>query len=143
MTRTMFTRAAVLAAVAAAGMTGLAAQKTEPQKEKDKPKGELLKTVLDAKATFDKDKKKLTVEATGQVPTGGWADAKLTPKEAKTAPKDGIYELDLTAVRPTGIVPQVISKVTATYTWDNPPADLKGVKVNGDGDGAKTVKVQK
>lgn len=139
-----FMRALVLAAVAAAGMTAVAAQKVEPApKEKEKAKGELLKTVIDAKAEWDKDKKALTITAVGQVPTGGWKDAKLTRRETKDAPKDGVYEFDLTAVRPDGIVIQVISKVTAKETWKDPPADLKGIKVYGDGDGAKTIKIEK
>jgi hypothetical protein len=33
--------------------------------------------------------------------------------------------------------------VTAKHTWDNPPADIKGVKVYGEGAGAKTVKFEK
>jgi hypothetical protein len=134
MTRTI--RAAGLAAAALAGMAALAAQK-------EKPKGEVLKTVIDATAAFDKDGKVLTVTATGQVPTGGWTGAKLTRREAKEAPKDGVYEFDLTAVRPDGIVTQVISKVTATEKWENPPADLKAVKINGAEKGAKTVPVGK
>ncbi|MBP3958579.1 hypothetical protein J8F10_25295 [Gemmata sp. G18] len=111
--------------------------------DKKETKGEALKTVIDVNYEFDKDKKKLTVNATGQVPTGGWKDAKLTPRVMKEAPKDGIYEYDLTAVRPTGIVTQVVSKVKASHTWDNPPADIKGVKVYGVGGGAKTIKFDK
>jgi hypothetical protein len=138
---TKFARVGALVVFTLVSVTLVAAQK-EPAKE-DKPKGELLKTVIDATAEFDKDKKKLTITATGQVPTAGWKDAKLTPKAVKEAPKDGIYEVELTAVRPDGIVAQVISKVKATYTWEKPPADLKGVKVLGAGEGAKTVKVEK
>jgi hypothetical protein len=126
-----------------AGMGALAtAQKKEPPM-KEEPKGEVLKTIIEATAEFDKDRKKLTITAVGQVPTGGWTGAKLTRKVVKDAPKDGIYEFEMTAVRPTGFVTQVISKVKATETWENPPADLKGVKVLGAGDGAKTAKVGK
>lgn len=137
---TKFVRAAVLALFAAGGVTMLAAAQKEKEKE---VKGELLKTVIDATAEFDKDKTKLTITAVGQVPTGGWKDAKLTPKETKEAPKDGVYEFELTAVRPTGIVTQVVSKVKATYTWEKVPADLKGVKILGDEKGAKTVTIEK
>jgi hypothetical protein len=133
-----FVRAAAFA-VAAAAIT-LSASADE---KKDAKKGEVLKTVTEATYEFDKDKKKLTVHATGQVPTGGWKDAKLTPRATKEAPKDGIYEYDLTAVRPDGIVTQVISKVKASHTWENPPADIKGVKIYGAGEGAKTVKFDK
>jgi hypothetical protein len=114
-----------------------------PAEDKKEKKGEVLKTIIDAKVNFDKDKKTLTITAIGQVPTGGWKDAKLTPRKTKDAPKDGIYEFDMTAVRPTGIVTQIVSKVTAKYTWQSPPADLKGIKVYGVGAGAKTIKVEK
>lgn len=136
-----FVRAGAFALVAAAlTLTVSVAQDQKDEKEK---KGEVLKTILDVTYDFDKDKKKLTVNAVGQVPTGGWKGAKLTPRKTKDAPKDGIYEYDLTAVRPTGIVTQVISKVKASHTWDNPPADIKGVTVHGAGKGAKTVKFDK
>lgn len=132
-----------LAALALVAMTSLAlAQKSEPA-QKDRPKGVLLKTVIDASATFDAEKKVLTITAVGQVPTGGWSGAKLTRKDPKATPKDGIYEFELTAIRPTGIVTQALSKVKASEKWENPPADLKGIKVLGAGEGSKTVKVEK
>jgi phenylpyruvate tautomerase PptA (4-oxalocrotonate tautomerase family) len=134
------TRAAAFA-VAAVALTVTVA--VAEDKKSEEAKGEVLKTVIDATYDFDKEKKKLTVNAVGQVPTGGWKDAKLTRRATKDAPKDGIYEYDLTAVRPTGIVTQVISKVKASDVWENPPADIKGVKVYGVGDGAKTVKFDK
>lgn len=138
---TKFIRAAVLSAFAAASMTALAvAQK--PEKD-EKAKGELLKTVINATAEFDKEKKTLTIEAVGQVPTGGWKDAKLKKKETKEAPKDGIYEFELTAIRPTGIVTQALSKVTATEKWENPPGDLRQIKILGAGESTKTVKIEK
>lgn len=110
--------------------------------KKDEPKGEKLKTIISVTCELGKDKKTLTVTAVGQVPTGGWKDAKLVRRKSKEAPKDGIYEYDMTAVRPTGIVTQVISKVTAKDVWEDPPADLKGVKVYGAGGGAKEAKVE-
>lgn len=131
-----FMGAALLTAAASLAVTAAADDK------KGEPKGEKLKTILSVTCELDKGKKTLTVTAVGQVPTGGWKGAKLVRREAKEAPKDGIYEYDMTAVRPTGIVTQVISKVTAKDTWEDPPADLKGVKVYGDGDGAKAAKVK-
>jgi hypothetical protein len=142
---TKFARALGLAVAAGLAITAVAAaEKPEPvQKDKEAPRGEVLKTVISATAEFDKDKKKLTINAVGQVPTGGWSGAKLTRKETKTPPKDGIYEYELTAIRPTGIVTQALSKVNATAEWENPPADLKVVKILGAGEGANTVKVEK
>ena len=118
-------------------------QDKKPDDKKEEKKGEVLKTIIDVTYEFDKDKKKLTVNAVGQVPTGGWSGAKLTPRATKESPKDGIYEYELTAVRPTGIVTQAISKVKASHTWENPPADIKGVKVYGADKGAKTIKFDK
>jgi hypothetical protein len=123
-------------AVAAACFTSASADD-----KKDAPKGEVLKIVLSATAELSADKKKLTVTAVGQVNTGGWTGAKLTPKPDQK-PKDGVYVYELTAVRPTGIVTQALSKVKAEHTWENPPADLKGVKILGADRGAKTVEVK-
>lgn len=128
-----------LFAVAAAVLT----LSVSAEDKKDEPKGEKLKTIISVEYAFDKEKKTLTVTATGQVTTGGWKGAKLTPRATKEAPKDGIYEYDMTAVRPTGFVTQAISKVKAEHKWENPPADIKGVKVYGDGAGVKTVKFDK
>ena len=132
----------VAAFVVATAVALTASAEDKKPDDKKEAKGEVLKTVIDVTHEFDKDKKKLTVTAIGQVPTGGWKDAKLTPRAIKEAPKDGIYEYDLTAVRPTGIVTQALSKVKASHTWDNPPADMKGIKVYGSGE-AKTVKFDK
>src|SRR5262245_57379358 len=121
-----FVRFAALAVVASALAFPVSfAEDKKPDEKKDEKKGEVLKVTIDVKAAYDKDKKTLTVTAVGQVPTGGWKDAKLVRREAKEAPKDGIYEYDITAVRPDGFVTQVISKVTAKDVWENPPADLK------------------
>ena len=46
-------------------------------------------------------------------------------------------------MRPTGIVTQALAKVKASHTWDNPPADIKGVTVYGEGAGAKTITFDK
>ena len=130
----------VCAAALAFGLVavgGAAAQKKEKE-----AKGEVLKTVKSVTATLSKDKKSLVVDVVGEVPTGGWKDAKLTRRTYVKAPADGVYEYDLTAVKPDGIVTQVISEVKASDTWENPPAGLKGVKVYGVGDGAKTAKIE-
>jgi hypothetical protein len=134
MLRTLF---AVALAVAAAGL----ASSVSADDKKDAPKGEVLKVVITATAELSADKKKLTVTAVGQVNTGGWSGAKLTPKPDQK-PKDGVYEYELTAIRPTGIVTQALSKVKAEHVWENPPADLKAVKILGADKGAKTVEVK-
>lgn len=138
------TRAVAVVIGCLLGLASATAQRPDgPAKDKEVPKGEVLKTIIEVTVEFDKDKKKLTVNAIGQVNTGGWKDAKLVRKAVKDAPKDGIYEYEMTAVRPTGIVTQALSKVKAGDVWENPPADLKGIRVLGAGDGAKTAKVEK
>ncbi len=135
-----FVLAAALAVVAAALTTASAEDKKEPKEEKP---GEVLKVIINVTHSFSDDKKALTVTAVGQVPTGGWTGAKLIPRKYKDKPADGIYEYDLTAVRPTGIVTQALSKVRGDHRWTNPPADIKGIKVYGTGEGAKTIKFDK
>jgi hypothetical protein len=103
--------------------------KPDPQEKRP----ELVKTVIEVTAQFDPDTKTLTVTAVGQVPSGGWKDAKLARKAAKDPPQDGVYEYELTAVAPAGAAPQVLAKVKAVDLWENPPADLKGVRVLGPG----------
>lgn len=132
-----FVFAAALAVLAAALTTASAEDKKE-----EKP-GEVLKVIINVTHSFSEDKKALIVTAVGQVPTGGWTGAKLTPRKYKDKPADGIYEYDLTAVRPTGIVTQALSKVKGDHKWTNPPADIKGIKVYGVGEGAKTIKFDK
>ena len=127
----------VAAAVVLAGAA--VAQKGDDKKDK----GEVVKAITDVTVSYSKDRKEFVVTATGTVPTGGWSGAKLTRRDTKKAPADGVYEYDLTAVKPSGIAIQVISEVKATDRWKTPPADIKGVKVYGVGEGAKTVKVEK
>jgi hypothetical protein len=134
--------AAAFFAAAAFTVALASADDKKPDEKKDEKKVEVLKTIVEVTYDFDKDKKKLTINAIGQVPTGGWKDAKLVRRATKDAPKDGIYEYDMTAVRPGGIVTQIVSKVKASDTWENPPADIKGVKVYGSVE-AKTVKFDK
>src|SRR5690349_20524874 len=115
----------VLAVAASAALTAA----STAQKSNVEPKRELLNTVFDVKYAWDDDKKAVTITATGQVTTGGWMNAKLALRPTKTPPKDGIYEFELTAVAPEGFATQALSKITAIEKWQNPPADMKGVRV--------------
>ena len=71
----------------------------------------------------------VTVCAKGAVPTGGYSRPSLRP--VGRAGHGGVYDLDFTAVRPEGIATQMVSPISATFTWNEPPADLKGVRVRG------------
>jgi hypothetical protein len=48
------------------------------------------------------------------------------------APADGIWEYDMLTCKPSGIVAQVITPVTAKDKWESPPQSLKGIRVHGD-----------
>ena len=81
----------------------------------------------------------LVITATGVVPTGGWTEITLLPRETARPPADGIYEFDLLAVRPSGPAIQVLTKVQASYTWKAYPAnEVRGIRVYGSGQGVKT-----
>ncbi|MDB5311757.1 MAG: hypothetical protein JWO38_5959 [Gemmataceae bacterium] len=136
--RGLFLAAGVAVAVALGG-----SQVRADKDKKPDAKGQVVKKVtgVDVKG-LDSDPPFLDVTATGEVPTGGWTGTKLTRRTYVKPPADGVYEYDLTAVPPAGIAAQVISKVTATDRWKDPPKDIKGVKVYGAGDGVKTVKFE-
>ena len=72
----------------------------------------------------------VTVCARGTVPTGGWREPQIRPAPRATV-HAGIYDLDFTAVRPSGLATQMVSPITATFVWRSAPADLKGVRVRG------------
>ena len=70
----------------------------------------------------------LLVVAHGTASTPGWENPELLLLEK--VPEDGIYEFDFCAEPPTGIVPQIIVPITATFNFKNIPPDLKGVRIN-------------
>lgn len=102
---------------------------------------ETVRTILDAKLSVPRNAPgRIEIEATGEVPTAGWRNAKLERTVYKRPPKDGVQDYTLTAVRPNGPAATVISKVTAVDVWKQTPNWLKGFRVHGVGDGVKEVK---
>jgi hypothetical protein len=73
---------------------------------------------------------KLRITAAGTVPTGDWSNPALQPRIHIQPPPDGIHDFDFVADRPAGPVPQVISPIQATYTWEELPEGVKGVRVH-------------
>ena len=73
-----------------------------------------------------------TITAVGDVPTGGWKDPELVPRSGASAPRDGIYDYDFVATKPSGFVTQVITKVRATYVLTNAPSSFLGVRVSSE-----------
>ena len=66
--------------------------------------------------------------ARGRVGTRGWTNAMLTPRVYVAAPANGIWEVDFTARRPSGIVPQVVTPIAARRGWAAPP-NLRGIRI--------------
>jgi hypothetical protein len=70
----------------------------------------------------------LEICAAGTVLTGGYTRPTLARAKASRA---GVYDFTFTAVRPTGFATQMVSPISATFTWRNYPTGLKGVRVMG------------
>ncbi|QDT40099.1 hypothetical protein Pan241w_01520 [Gimesia alba] len=84
----------------------------------------------------------LVVQAVGEVPTGGYTDAKLIRAVYVQPPQDGIQDYFLKAVPPSGPAITVISQVKASDTWKNFPSWVKGIRVHGVGDGIVLIKFE-
>jgi hypothetical protein len=104
-------------------------------------------TILDVEFGIQKSlPPNLVVTAIGEVPTGGYGEPLLTRVVYSKPPADGIQDYVLTAVKPTGFVTQVISKVEASNTWKAYSEEapwLKGVRIHGVGDGVKEILLDK
>ncbi|HVW65001.1 MAG TPA: hypothetical protein VHB01_08300 [Nitrosospira sp.] len=81
---------------------------------------------------------KLRITAAGTVPTGGWSNSRLQPRIHIQPPPDGIHDFDFVADPPTGPAPQIVSSIQATYTWEELPEGVKGIRVHAS-QNAKTV----
>lgn len=84
----------------------------------------------------------LVVEAFGQVMTGGWTNPTLQPRTYVAPPTGGVWEFDFTAVKPSGMVTQALTPISASHTWPGQPtADLKGIRVYGADAGVKEIAI--
>ena len=84
----------------------------------------------------------LAVQVVGEVPTGGYTDAKLIRAVYVQPPQDGIQDYFLNAVPPSGIATTVISQVKASDTWKGFPKWVKGIRVHGVDDGIVLIKFE-
>jgi hypothetical protein len=66
--------------------------------------------------------------ARGRVGTTGWTHAMLTPRVYVAPPANGIWEIDFTARPPHGIVPQVVTPISAQRSWAA-PRSLRGIRI--------------
>lgn len=73
----------------------------------------------------------LLIAAQGEVPNGGYTNARLDPWHYLTPPADGIYAFNFVADPPTGPSLQVISPVHGQFQWVDFPPEVKGVRIHG------------
>ena len=78
---------------------------------------------------LEKEPPMLVVKASGNVPTGGWSHPGLSRVVYITPPADGIQDYEFMATPPSGMATDIISRVEAADSWDNPPQWVKGVRV--------------
>lgn len=88
----------------------------------------------------ESDPPNLVLNVVGEVPTGGYTNAKLFRVIYKKAPQDGIQDFILKAVPPAGVATTVISQVTASKTWKGYPDWVKGIRVHGIKSGTVLIK---
>lgn len=72
----------------------------------------------------------IKIDAEGKVNSTGWSNARFVPYIYIVAPPDGIYDFDLVATAPTGIVQWTISIVKASLEMPAIP-QMKGVRIHG------------
>jgi len=71
----------------------------------------------------------LEMQAAGSVPSAGYTKSGFLPRINAGPPKDGIYEVDVVADKPSGASAQVVTPIDVKGAWSPYPADhLKGVK---------------
>jgi hypothetical protein len=71
----------------------------------------------------------LVVSVIGTTPTAGWTCIQLFRRSHNKLPVDGIWEYDLLAKRPTGMVATQLVDVQAEDIWQSYDSTIKGVRV--------------
>jgi hypothetical protein len=72
---------------------------------------------------------KLILKVEGATPTPGYTDAAFLPRIYAAQPKDGVYEVDVIATKPTDAQTQAVTEIEVERAWSGFPKErLKGVK---------------
>ncbi len=105
----------------------------------EKSKETKIYEIIDVQISILKSKPPmLSITASGNVTTGGWTNPVLVPYIYVVPPKDGMYEFDFIADRPTGIVTQVITPIAASVIMEEIPKDLIGVRIHSSSNSKET-----
>lgn len=78
------------------------------------------------------EKNTLSIHADGVVRTSGYTNPRLEPFVYIQPPADGIWDFDFVADKPGGPVKQVLTPISADYTWESFPSDIKGVRIHAE-----------
>lgn len=84
---------------------------------------------VEALITIPENPRAISVSAAGWVPTSGWSRPDLAPWMYIVPPQDGILDLDFVASPPTGMVLQVLAKISVVRSLQVPHW-VKGVRVH-------------
>jgi hypothetical protein len=74
------------------------------------------------------NKVSILINATGKTNTNGWKNPQLVPVVYIQAPPDRIWDYSFVAEQPEA-ANDVMTPVSASYQWNNPPGDVAGVRV--------------
>jgi hypothetical protein len=75
----------------------------------------------------------LSITVEGKTSTPGYTDFHLEHWVYITPPEDGIYDADMVATPPSGIVIQVITPFEHHEVWENYPSEhLKGMRIHAE-----------
>ena len=72
---------------------------------------------------------RMHIDASGTVNTGGWTGPELRPVDHGKASSDGVYDFAFVAEPPEGPATQALSPIQATYTAEDPPENLRAIRV--------------
>jgi hypothetical protein len=72
----------------------------------------------------------LKIDAQGQAASPGWTNPTLSPRVYVQPPPDGIWDFDFVATPPSGVVPQVLTPISAGLVLKEIPTGMKGVRVH-------------
>ncbi|HEY8572954.1 hypothetical protein [Phenylobacterium sp.] len=79
-------------------------------------------------AALDMDQGKLVLNVKGKTPGAGYTDVAFVPRIYPAAPKDGIYEVDVVAMKPSKPGAATPTPVEIEKAWEGyPEGRLKGV----------------
>lgn len=102
----------------------------EPKKKPNSSKMEKIARIDSVSVTYiKKNPPQLKIEAKGQAASMGWTNPTLSPRVYIQPPPNGIYVYDFVATPPTGIVPQVLTPISAELVLTEIPKGMKGVRV--------------